>query len=155
MPTIQWTPLKINTPTTTANKVNGTATGNTIAVSNGKKSEKKKKKRTKEKEDKDASDYKERINLGHKITKINLLNPQVVDGYCNFRKIPDDYRGAVEHRVTRNYNGHILHRCIDHGLTRDKERRFTPKPCVFDYTENINPETEEETEQHSTDGYLS
>jgi hypothetical protein len=73
--------------------------------------------------------------LQRKITKVNQLIPQVVDGYCNFRKIPGDYRSKIEDRVTRNYNGRILHRCIDHGLTQDKERRFTPKPCVFDYAE--------------------
>jgi hypothetical protein len=107
-----------------------------IAVSVGKeKSEKKKKKTTKEKEDKDASDYKERLELRRKITKTNQLIPQVVDGYCNIKKNPANYRSKVKDRVTRNYNGHILCRCIDHGLTRDEEKRFTPKPCDFDYAE--------------------
>jgi hypothetical protein len=59
--------------------------------------------------------------------------PQVMDGYCNYKKIPDNYRSKVEDRVTRNYNGRILHRCIDHGLTQVEERQFTPKPCDFDY----------------------
>jgi hypothetical protein len=58
-----------------------------IAVRVGKeKSEKKKKKTTKEKEDKDASDYKERLELCRKITKTNQPIPQVVDGYCNIKK---------------------------------------------------------------------
>jgi hypothetical protein len=78
-----------------------------------------------------------------------------MDGYCNFRKIPDDYRSKVECRITRNYNGRILRRCIDHGFTQDEERGFTSNPCDFDYAEKNNPETEEETEQHKTDGYLS
>jgi hypothetical protein len=74
-----------------------------------------------------------------------------VDGYGNsYRKIPDNYRSKVKDRVTRNYNGHILRRCIDHGLTRDEQRQFTPKPCDFNYAEKNNPETDEETEQHST-----
>ncbi len=58
-----------------------------------------------------------------------------MDGYCNFRKSSDNYRSKVEDSVTRNYNGLFLHRCIDHGLTQDEERRFTPKPCDFDYVE--------------------
>jgi hypothetical protein len=108
-----------------------------------------KKKTTKEKEDKDAADNRERLKLQCKITKINLMIPQVVDGYCNsYRKIPDAYRSKVKDRVTRNYNGRIWHRCNDHGLTQDMERRFTPKPCDFDYAENNHPETEKETEQH-------
>jgi hypothetical protein len=98
-----------------------------------KKSEKKKKKTTKEKEEKDAADYMERLELQRKINKINQLIPQVVDGYCNsYRKIPDNCRSKVKDRVKRNYNGRILRRCIDHGLTQDEERRFTPKPCDFD-----------------------
>jgi hypothetical protein len=47
MPTIECTPLKTNTLTVTANKVNGAAAGDAIAVSVGKKSEKKKKKKKK------------------------------------------------------------------------------------------------------------
>jgi hypothetical protein len=88
----------------TANKVNGAAASNTIALSIGKvKSEKKKNKMTKEKEDKEASDYKERLELQCKITKIDQLIPQVMDGYCNSDiKIPDDYRSKVKDRVTRN-----------------------------------------------------
>ncbi len=70
-----------------------------------------------EKEDKNASDYKERLELQRKITKINQLIPQVVDGNCNTRKIPDNYRSKVEDKFMRNYNRHILRRCIDHGLT--------------------------------------
>ena len=77
-----------------------------------------------------------------------------MDDYCNIRKIPDDYRSTVKYRVTKNYNGRILRRCSDHGLTQDKERQFTPKPCDIDYAEK-NPETDKESEQHSTDGYLS
>jgi hypothetical protein len=117
MPTIEQTLLKTNTLTLTANIVDNTAASNTIALNTKKKSKKKKKKTTKEKEDKDAADYKERLKLQHKITKINQLIPLVVDGYCNFRKIPDDYRSKVEDRVTKKYIGHILCRCIDHGLT--------------------------------------
>jgi hypothetical protein len=75
----------------------------------------------KEKEDKEASDYKERLELHYKNTKINQLIPQVMDGY-SIRKIPDVYRSKVEDRVMRNYYRCILHRCIDHGLTRDKEK---------------------------------
>jgi hypothetical protein len=55
----------------------------------------------------------------------------------------------------RNYNAHIDRRCIDHGLTRDDERQFTPKPSDFDYVENNHPETDEETEHYSTAGYFS
>ncbi len=40
----------------------------------------------KAKEDKDAAEYKERLELQHKITKINLLIPQVMDGYCKIKK---------------------------------------------------------------------
>jgi hypothetical protein len=69
----------------------------------------------KENEDKDEADYNERLKLQHKITKINLLIPQVVDGYCNIRKIPYNYMSTVEYRVTRNYNGRILRRCSDGG----------------------------------------
>jgi hypothetical protein len=58
------------------------------------------------------------------------LIPKVVDGYCKKKKVPDDYRSKVEDRVTRNYHMHIDHRFIDHGLTQDKERRFTPKPSL-------------------------
>jgi hypothetical protein len=155
MSTIKWTPLKTNNPTVTANKVDGPAARDAIAVCIGKKKSKnKKKKTTKEKEDKDAADYKKRLDLCRKITKINLLIPQVMDGYCNIRKIPNNYRSTVKYRVTKNYNGCILRRCSDHGLTRDTERRFTPKPCDFNYAEK-NPETDKKTEQHSTDGYLS
>jgi hypothetical protein len=119
MPTIELTPLKTNTLTITANKVDDAAASNAIALSFGKeKSGKKKNKTMKEKEDKEASDQKERLELQHKITKINQLIPQVVDGYCNsYRKIPDKYRSKVEDRVTRNFNGRILRRCIDYGLT--------------------------------------
>jgi hypothetical protein len=123
MPTIKRTPLKTNTLTITANKVDNAAAFNAITLSIRKeKSDKKKNKITKEEEDKEASDYKERLELRHKITKINQLILQVVDDYCNIRKIPDNYRSKVEDRVTRNYNGHILHRCSDHGLTQDKEK---------------------------------
>jgi hypothetical protein len=69
------------------------------------KSDKKKNKTTKEKEDKDALDYKERLGLQGKITKINQLIPQVMDGYCNIRKIPENYRSKVEDRVTRTAMG--------------------------------------------------
>jgi hypothetical protein len=98
--------------TMSANKVDGAAATNAIAVSIGKKkSEKKKKKAIKGKKDKDAADYKERLELQCKITKINQLIPQVVDGYCNsYGKIPDNYRSKVKDKVTRNYNGCILHR---------------------------------------------
>ncbi len=106
MPTIKWTPLKTNTLAVTANKVDDTAASNVIALCVGKNPEKKKNKTTKEKEDKDASDYKERLELQRKITKINQLIPQGVDGYCNIRKIPDNYRSKVKDKVTRNYNGH-------------------------------------------------
>ncbi len=120
--TIEWTPLKPNTPTVNANKVDSAATRDAIAMSVGiKKSEKKKKKTTKEKEDKDAADYKKRLELQHKITKINLLIPQVVNGYCKIRKIPDNCRSTVERRVTKNYNGCILLRCSDHGFTHDEK----------------------------------
>jgi hypothetical protein len=61
----------------------------------------------------------------------------------------------VEDKVTRNYNKHILRRCIEHGLTQDKEKQSTPKPCDFDYTEKNIPESNKETEQHSTYDYLS
>jgi hypothetical protein len=61
----------------------------------------------------------------------------------------------VEDKVTRNYNRHILRRCIDHGLTQDKEKRFTPKPCDLDYAKKNIPESNKETEQHSTNDYLS
>ena len=68
MPTIKWTPLKTNTLTITANKVNDAASSNAIALSIGKeKSEKNKNETTKEKEDRDASDYKERLELQGKI----------------------------------------------------------------------------------------
>jgi hypothetical protein len=110
MPTIEQTPLKTNTLTITANKVDNAAASNAIALSTRKeKSEKKKNKTTKEKEDKEALDYKERLKLQRKISKINQLIPQVVDDYCNIRKIPDDYRSKVEDRVIRNYNRRILH----------------------------------------------
>jgi hypothetical protein len=78
-----------------------------------------------------------------------------VDGYCKIRKFPDDYKSKVEGRVTRNYNGRILRRYIDHGLILDEERQFIPKPWDFDYVEINIPETDIEIEQHSTDGYLS
>jgi hypothetical protein len=64
-------------------------------------------------------------------------------------------RSMVKRRVTKNYNGCIVHRCSDLGLTRDKERRFIPKPCDFDYAEKYHPESGKETEQHGTEGYLS
>ncbi len=156
MPTIKWTPLKTNTLIATANKVNNAAASNAIALSIGKeKSEKKINKTSKKKEDKDALDYMERLELQRKITKINQLIPQVVDGYCNIRKIPDDYRSKVEVKVTRNYNRHIFCRCIDHDLTRDKKKHFTAKPCDLDNAEINIPESNGETEQHSTDDYLS
>ncbi len=117
MPTIKWTLLKTNTSTVTANKVDDAASSNAIALSIGKEKSEEKKKTMKEKEDKEASDYKERLELQRKITKINQLIPQVVDDYCNIRKIPDDYRSKVQDRVMKNYNGHILRRCSDHGLT--------------------------------------
>jgi hypothetical protein len=117
MPTIKWTPLKTNTLTLTGNKVDGAVASNAIAVGVRKKIDSKNKKTTKEKEDKDAVDYKERLKLLRKITKIYQLIPQDVDGYCNFRWIPDNYRSKVKDRVMRNYNKHILRRCIDHGLT--------------------------------------
>jgi hypothetical protein len=64
MPTIKQTPLKTKTLSVTANKVDNAIASNAIALSVGKeKSEKKKNKTTKEKEDKDASDYKERLEL--------------------------------------------------------------------------------------------
>ncbi len=63
VPTIKWTPLKTNTPTVTANKVNSAAAANAIATSIEKKTKKNKKKTTKEKEDKDAADYTERLKL--------------------------------------------------------------------------------------------
>ncbi len=78
-----------------------------------------------------------------------------MNGYCNIRKIPDNYRSKVEDKVTRKYNGRILRRCIDHFLTQDKKKRFTPKPCDLDYAEKNIPESNEETEQHSTNDYLS
>jgi hypothetical protein len=78
-----------------------------------------------------------------------------VDGYCNIRKIPDNYRSKVKDRVTRNYNGLILRRFSDHGLTRDKEKLFTPKPCDLDCAEKNIPESNKETEQYSTKDYLS
>jgi hypothetical protein len=109
MPTIKQTLVKTNTLTITANKVDGAAASNAITLSIGKeKSKKKKNKIMKEKEDKDASDYKEILELQRKITKINQLIPQVVDGYCNLRKIPYDYRSMVKDKVMRNYNGRIL-----------------------------------------------
>ncbi len=49
MPTIKWTPLKTNTPTINANKVDGTTTGDAIAMSSGKKLESRKKKQQKKK----------------------------------------------------------------------------------------------------------
>jgi hypothetical protein len=55
----------------------------------------------------------------------------------------------------KNYNGHNLRSCGDYGLTGDKERRFTPKPSDFNYTEKNNTVTDEEIEQHSIYGYLS
>jgi hypothetical protein len=157
MPTIEWTPLKTNTLTVTANKFNDAAASNAIALSIGKeKSRKKKNKATNEKDDKEAPDYKERLELQRKITKINQLIPQVVDGYCNsYRKILDSYKSKVEDRVTRNYKGHILGRCIDHDLSRNEEKQFTPKPCDLDYAKKNNPETDKETEQHSTNDYLT
>jgi hypothetical protein len=87
--TIEWTPLKPNTLTITAIKFDGDAASNAIALSVRKKSEMKKKKIMKEKEDKDAADYKEKLELQCKNTKINQMIPHVVDGYCNSRKIPD------------------------------------------------------------------
>jgi hypothetical protein len=90
-------------------------------------------------------------NCNVKLPKFNQLISQVMDGYCNsYKKIPDDYRSKVEDRVTKNYNGCISCRCIDHGLTQDEERRFTPKPCDFNYVEKNIPETEEETENRTT-----
>jgi hypothetical protein len=147
MPTIKGTQSKTNTLTVTANKVDNAAASNTITLSVGKeKSEKKKNKTTKEKEDKDALDYKERLELQNKITKINQLIPQVVDGYCNIRKIPDNYTSKVEDKIMRNYNRRILRRCIDHGLIRDEEKRFTPKPSDLDYVEKNIQESNKETE---------
>jgi hypothetical protein len=71
------------------------------------------------------------------------------------RKIPDDYSSMVKDRVTRNYNGDILCRCSDHGLTQDKEKQFTLKPCDLDCVEKNIPESDKEMEQHSTKNYLS
>ncbi len=110
------------------------------------KTEKKKKKTTKGKEDKDAAVYNKRLELQRKITKINQLIPKVVDGYCKQQKVPDNYRSKVKDRVRRNCNVRIEHRCIDHGLTWDEGRQFTPKPSDFDYAEKNHPETDEETE---------
>jgi hypothetical protein len=78
-----------------------------------------------------------------------------MDGYCKQQKVPDNYGSKVKDRLTRNYNVCIECRCIDHGLTQDEERRFTPKPSDFNYAEKNHPEADEETEQHSTDDYLS
>jgi hypothetical protein len=117
--------------------------------------EKKKKKTTKENKTKMQRTTRRDLNCKVKLQKINQLIPHNVDGYCNFRKIPDDYRSKVKDRITRNYNGHILRRCIGHGLTQDEERGFTPKPCDFDYVEKNIPETYNVTEQHSTNDYLS
>jgi hypothetical protein len=44
MPTIEWMQLKTNTPAATANKVNGAATSNAIAVSVGKNLKRRKRK---------------------------------------------------------------------------------------------------------------
>jgi hypothetical protein len=105
IPTIKRTLLKTNTLTVTANKVENTAASNTISLSIGKeKYETKKNKTTKIKIDKDALDYKKRLELRHEITKINQLIPQVVDGYCNIRKIPEKYRRKVKVKVMNNYN---------------------------------------------------
>ncbi len=94
-------------------------------------------------------------NCDVKLPKFYQVIPKVMDGYCKRQKVPDDYRSKVQDRVTRNYNACIERKCIDHGLTRDKERRFTPKPNDLDYADKYHPETDEETEQHSTDDYLS
>jgi hypothetical protein len=48
-----------------------------------------------------------------------------------------------------------LRRCIDHGLTQDKEKQFTPKPCDLDYVEKNIPESNKGTEQNSTNDCLS
>ncbi len=70
-PTIKQRPLKTNTLTVTANKVNDAAASNAITLSVGKeKSEKKKNKTRKEKKGKEASDYNERLELQRKITKL-------------------------------------------------------------------------------------
>jgi hypothetical protein len=69
MPTIEWTPLKTNILTVTANKVDGSTTSNATVMSIRKKSEKKKKKTTKGKKDKDTADYNKRLKLQRKITK--------------------------------------------------------------------------------------
>ncbi len=107
MPTIERTPLKTNSSTITASKINNAAASNAIALSVGKeKSGKKKNQTTKEKEDEEASDYKERLKLQRKIPKINQLIPHSVDGYCNsYRKIPDKYRSKVKDRVTKTTTG--------------------------------------------------
>jgi hypothetical protein len=55
---------------------------NAFALSTGKeKSGKRENKTTKENKDKEALDYKERLELQRKITKIHQLIPQVADGY--------------------------------------------------------------------------
>jgi hypothetical protein len=123
MPTIKRTPLKTNTLTVTVDKVDDAPASNAIALSIGNnKSKKKKNKQQKKKKIKMHQTTRRDLNFRCKITKINQLIPQVVYGYCNIRKIPDNYRSKVNGKVTRNYNGCILRRCIDHGLTQDKEK---------------------------------
>jgi hypothetical protein len=71
MPTIKRTPLKTNTSTVSANKVDNTAAPNAIALSaKEEKSGRKKNKTAKEKEDKEASDYQERLELQLKLPKL-------------------------------------------------------------------------------------
>jgi hypothetical protein len=120
-----------------------------------KRSDKKKRRTVKEKEYKVELGYDERLNLQCKITKITLLIPMVVDGYCKNRKIPDNYRSKVEERVKRKFNKHIKRRCLEHNLSPEEERQFTPKLSNLDYAENNNPESDEELEEHDSDDYFS
>jgi hypothetical protein len=60
----------------------------------------------------------------------------VADGYCKNRKIPDNYRSKVEERFKRKINGRIERRCIEHNLTPEEERQFTPKHRNLDNAES-------------------
>ncbi len=69
MPTIERTPLKINTPTMSTNKVDGTTAANPIDASIRKNLKRRNRKQQKGKKDKDAVVYNKILNLRRKITK--------------------------------------------------------------------------------------
>ncbi len=98
--------------------------------------------------------YCNKLKLQHKITKIRQLIPQVIEGYCKQENILNNYKHKVEERVKRKYNRRIQCRCMEHYLTPDEEKTFTPKLEDLAYAENENT-TDEEEEEHDTDDFHS